>query len=543
MDLPRWQQKQVSSGQAGIALASPQELARPLEAQRILGDVITDEGARWAFKLDNMIANNQLGQFQLDAEQMISETDLGDDPLQYLDKYNASLGKVKTELLSKITHNQAKQQAELWLGSRDLDWQESVKGQAQRVTTQKASDLYIAARKTAVETGNVEMLTSATQRAIESGLFDLEVGQLNLEYDLTKIQEMQKASLTAGYKNAISQLVQTNQPDLVDSFIDKLSVEPAEKTELKQYANTTKNTYEVSNRSAYDGAVAKMDKDFTQKMLGGTLTLDEIYATPADVPDEYARDMKNFRDDWATTFRQYIEAKAKKDPNLEDDPIVYSNLWNRIRKINEPGNTDGINDIQILKFMGKGISEKSSRELITFLDEQKQFKYTQQQNRALAVMDRLRETNISLIKSDTSLSDEEKSRKVINSEMTYNRISNDYIQWVKANPNATDDQLETKLSAMMRPVEQDITIGFINSALYRKQKSGITEIGFPFRKTEEDILVQKKIDRLIELNRWNDLSDNDKKSAEEYFKQGKTVEDILKMLDEARNARLANTTK
>ena len=183
MEIPRWNRQVTASGSGGGGgMIDPGQIARPTEALKMLGDVVSHEAGQFAYRLDTIIANNQIGDFTLAAERANAEVfeNLGDDPMQYEAKYDEMLGKVKSEQLEKVTHPDARRQVESWLDGKDLNWRLDVKKQASNVTIGRAKDVYAASMDLAKSRGDEEMMAAATMRAVQSGIMTPEVAEIKL---------------------------------------------------------------------------------------------------------------------------------------------------------------------------------------------------------------------------------------------------------------------------------------------------------------------------------------------------------------------------
>lgn len=361
MDLPRWQRQLTTSGGAGGALADPSMIAQPAEALRMMGDVLTEKGEQWASRLDTILANNQLGKFELATQKAIAEMQLGDDPRQYEQHFDETLNLIKAEHLAQVTHPAARRQAQLWLDGQAIDWRMGVKKSASDTVQAEAADVYAAARTLAKGQGNEQALTNATRRAIESGVFSQEVGELNLAADMLDIQAVsQKAAKEQAQKELEAQIVGMAQEGGWKKALDSVSDPANMKTIQESYGLTLEDTDKVIENlrtfSAIQEAAQKQQTDATQEADRLNILKLKTSADPADLQkaietvNNSTLDAKE-KETQLSDIQTRIKAlqKGDTDPMSEYDPATYLELS---RKVNNT--PEKVTEGELAGYVGKG---------------------------------------------------------------------------------------------------------------------------------------------------------------------------------------------
>lgn len=104
-------------------------------------------------------------------------------------------------------------------------------------------------------------------------------------------------------------------------------------------------------------------------------------------------------------------------------------------------------------------------------------------------------------------------------------IKNDFIKWVEANPDATDEQIEKKQKELTKPVREEIVLNWLEKALLIKRRQ------FGFIRSELDQLVKKKIKELKKEDVWETMTDGEKETVRRAFYEGRTIQDVLDMVE------------
>lgn len=103
---------------------------------------------------------------------------------------------------------------------------------------------------------------------------------------------------------------------------------------------------------------------------------------------------------------------------------------------------------------------------------------------ALTLFDNLKTMGAYVGKPPTEMTIEEKRENI----QTWADIKNEFIKWVLANPDATEDQIERKQKALVEPERKEITLNWLQRLLLKKTGRQL----FGFVLSEEEALREKK---------------------------------------------------
>lgn len=486
MDLShyRWQRNVTPSGTAGGKLMDPQRMAQPTEALRILGDVASREGMEHAYRLDGMIKDNQLTQFQLAAEKAFDDMELGDDPLQFNDKYAETLGKIRTDHLGGITHEQARQEADTWLSGREIDWGKAVRQRADQLTIRQANELFKAKREFLMKTGDEKGLAELYGKRFEQfshkeGMNDLPENWPNngeikdaLDYQLANDLMDLSAGRYEGAKDAALAAAKGvfHQTGSVTDAIRTIQANPSIRETDKDGLFEDIRTYSAAMKAAGDEAKYRQKETFkkdlnqlkfsdnpqdlttaferVRKNDGDILTADEqekelddiknrikaAGATFADVTDDAAYmavsgDLTRFKQGTVTRDAFYKTLLANKGKLTESD-------YNRMKQSLEdaPGGTDPLKKTAVTE--------------------------------ALSDLDRLSSgyyfaAGGELPDKDDKAELEGDLKTRMSNMRIYTAIHKEFTDWVKQNPQATDGQIQEKYQGLVEPaVEKTLLPGW-----------------------------------------------------------------------------------
>ncbi len=106
-------------------------------------------------------------------------------------------------------------------------------------------------------------------------------------------------------------------------------------------------------------------------------------------------------------------------------------------------------------------------------------------------------------------------------------IKNDFERWLIENPDATDEEIEKKTERITTPARKEITLNIFERSLLLKGRGQL----FGLVGTEQERLVNKKIDALKDEGVWDDLNEQEKESARQRLMRGETVQNILDLLE------------
>jgi hypothetical protein len=459
MDLPRWQRQVVPSGSAGGALADPQALSRPVEALKILGDVATEQGERWAYQLDNIIANNQLGKFTIEAENAMLNIQLGDDPAGFEDKYDELYERIKGEHLAAVTHPEARRAAEQWLAGKDIDWRAGVRDNASKTLIAEGKAVYAAARKLGRERGDIELLASATNRAVQGGIISAEEGELNLASDLgdtakdaalaaAKAVYESTGSVTAAIK-AIEADDNVRQTDKDTLFEDVKTYAAAMKAgdEQEKYHKKEALKKELIKLKFSDSAKDLLAAREMVKNSGDALT---------------AGEMETELDDIGARIKAMAEGRD--DPYKKHNEEVYLGL---LRRANNPQpGQEKLTETEIAGYVGKvdkdgrhmGISTDDYKELVKLITSDAMGNQTFKN--LLSSLDDMHRAGHFLdrpFRNDpTGSASVMESGRFLESMHTLSAVQKAFTNWMINNPTATDAQIVDKFRALTRPRDADL---------------------------------------------------------------------------------------
>lgn len=142
--------------------------------------------------------------------------------------------------------------------------------------------------------------------------------------------------------------------------------------------------------------------------------------------------------------------------------------------------------------------------------------------RGIAIMDRLRTVQKGMLDDEA----EDYLEQVQQVEMNILQATNDLENWLLKNPNATSKQIEDEINYRTKPVKEEIALGFMNRLFFPKKGHWLSKI----IGSEEEILVNKKLRALKKLPEWEGMSDAEKASAKRAFEQGRTLDEVVRLL-------------
>ena len=103
------------------------------------------------------------------------------------------------------------------------------------------------------------------------------------------------------------------------------------------------------------------------------------------------------------------------------------------------------------------------------------------------------------------------------------RKKNDYDRWLQEKERS-DDEIEKYVQKETVPAIEKVTLNWFERAFLLKRRQ------FGVIASELDQLVKKKIKTLKGKEIWGELSDQEKKDAEEFFRRGGTVQQLVEAL-------------
>ncbi len=119
---------------------------------------------------------------------------------------------------------------------------------------------------------------------------------------------------------------------------------------------------------------------------------------------------------------------------------------------------------------------------------------------------------------------------IITVENSFSRIQTEldaFVNTLKPDDEKFDDKVNDKLAELTRPIVTDVTLNSFERIFSPKEKGFFTLLGL---NTEAEELAQEKLDTLKDHRVWKTLSKTERKEAKEAFKNGFTVDDVVKEL-------------
>ena len=147
-------------------------------------------------------------------------------------------------------------------------------------------------------------------------------------------------------------------------------------------------------------------------------------------------------------------------------------------------------------------------------------------SRAHTSLGRLRSAEVGEVKKPLN---KEGLPEIIAIENKYSRLGADLDEYADtiASDKDFDNKINEKLRELTEPVAEAITLNFLERLIFAKEATPI--LGKVTGRTEEVVLVQKKIKALEKEPFWKNLTDEDKAAIEQRLIQGDTVADIKKL--------------
>ena len=142
--------------------------------------------------------------------------------------------------------------------------------------------------------------------------------------------------------------------------------------------------------------------------------------------------------------------------------------------------------------------------------------------RAQQVIDRIRSRALLLAKEDEDLDPE---------TIDFNslQVQNELDAWIVANTddkgNPTDEAIEKKAQALVRPAVEDITLGFFENVFSPKKKGG-------FFRSEAEELAQERVQQLEKQAAFKRLTDAEQRQAISLIESGLSVEQAFREIEE-----------
>jgi hypothetical protein len=212
---------------------------------------------------------------------------------------------------------------------------------------------------------------------------------------------------------------------------------------------------------------------------------------------------------------------GKLSPMRQTNDSVY---WDMRTKIEENPDSVSLQDVRLK--VGKGLSISDYDTFKEMLQPDSPLKKPAS-TRAQAAIQRIRSLEQRFRFAPEEIEEE------IQIEDKYLRISNDLDEFILKNPDATDEQIDQKTKQLLRPVAEQVTLGFFERLFSPKKEGGIpilSPIADIFLKSESQELVAEKIDALKERGVWQNLNKEEKADVKKAFESRRTVQDILDRL-------------
>ncbi len=166
-----------------------------------------------------------------------------------------------------------------------------------------------------------------------------------------------------------------------------------------------------------------------------------------------------------------------------------------------------------------GISTADYETLLGMITErEKDPRNKSSMKRAQEIFDRIRSRSLKLAEEEEDLDPE---------TIEFNSLAkqNELDAWIVANPDATDEQIEKKAMALIRPEVTDITLGFFEKLFSPKQPGG-------FFRSEPEELAQERTQQLENQAAFTRFSAADQQQARDLVTAGSSVEEALSEVEE-----------
>ncbi len=209
---------------------------------------------------------------------------------------------------------------------------------------------------------------------------------------------------------------------------------------------------------------------------------------------------------------------GKEDPFNQTDNAVLFDLRTRIE--DDPGSVT-IDELRekVGKGESGGISIADYNTLFGMVTDADNPLNKPQAKRAQQVISRLR--GVMLTAAAAGKEDPTTGEDLDPVEIEFNALAvqNEFDRWLLANPKATDPQIEDKLRALMRVPAEAVTLNFFEKLITPR----ILEAGG---------LAAKRSQTFRKMPIFDTLTKQEKAEAKQAFKNGFTVDDVLKVLGE-----------
>lgn len=354
------------------------------------------------------------------------------------------------------------------------------------------------------------------QTLIETGVLNAaEAEVLEKQYQEAKAERVLENTVTGiaveeGWDEAMKFL---NDPKEVKRLVDDFGVELADIDRILEDVRTQANLSRAEGKAELENQRKTDRQAILNKLIATDFTdmADFVNATALSPTEKLSWIEKS------ETRAAAINA-GKADPMNQTNPAKYFEIRRKIET--DPGS---VTEADLAAAVGEGISIDDYETLLKIITDKNDPRNAPSAKRGQAVISRLRQLSLQLAKEDPDLDPRE-------IELNALAVQNEYDQWLVENPKATDEEKEKKVRTLTEPARDKTALSWFDR-LTRPSGRRIPLTILPFaRATEEEALVDKKIDVLKGEGIWQKLSKEDKASARRAFERGGTVQEVIDSL-------------
>lgn len=308
-------------------------------------------------------------------------------------------------------------------------------------------------------------------------------------------QNAQKISVENGYEQAIK-------------FIQEQGIEEDAKLNI---VNDIK--FEAAQRKLQqDTNIQQTEQQFEAKYDQQQLTTAEVTAS-------------NLPEDRKLTWNKLIGAQADERLNgqVDTDWEVYDKLKDIVGKY-ELGEI--VKD-KVLKELSKAVGkkiptsiEKQFRVRLATIDNPDDPMNRDDVKRGIDVLDGLEKMEL---RGAEDFADKRRIR------LENLKRKNEYEAWIRGQEKLSSKDIEEKIASMSKAKVEEVTLNWLEKMFTPKEDTPF--FGKLALYTEEDQLVDKKIQRLMKLGYWKDFTDDEKETVTQAFRIGRTVQDVVDLIE------------
>jgi hypothetical protein len=261
----------------------------------------------------------------------------------------------------------------------------------------------------------------------------------------------------------------------------------------------------------YDQKVEQIEQEYVAKYDKEQLSSSEVVANPY-----LPASRKLF-------WKRLVDAQVKE--RLEGEPELNWETYDRLQGMVESYDRGIIGKDEVRNELSEAVENKEIpttvarqlRDRLATKDKADDPMNRSDVKRGMSIIDYLEKEELRIAKDAAEDTEQEWSEITRIRNENFKR-KNEFEQWIRGQEKFTAKDVEDKIQSMSRQKVDEVVLGWFEKLVTPK-------------KQEKEIIARKKVEKLKELGYWDAFSANEQETVRQAFREGKTVEDIVELLE------------